>query len=55
MIEKLADHEPINAKGKFKKRSRMDTKSAWTPESIDTKVEQAVKSHNKERSRKEIV
>lgn len=44
LIEKTPDHEPINAKGKFIKRNRLDTGRAWTPEWISSKVEQVVKN-----------
>ncbi|PTX58297.1 hypothetical protein C8P63_11744 [Melghirimyces profundicolus] len=56
MIEKKPDEEPINAKGKYRKRNRLDTRRAWTPERIDSQVEQAVNSHDpKPRPHKGVV
>ncbi|WP_169713571.1 hypothetical protein [Paludifilum halophilum] len=57
MIEKNSDHEPINARGKFKKLRVLDTERAWTPERIDRAVEQAIRAVvlHTERSGKQIV
>ncbi|MFD1396593.1 hypothetical protein ACFQ40_12620 [Kroppenstedtia eburnea] len=48
LIEKLSRNEPINAKGKFIKKKRLDTRHARTPESIGDQVKQVVKHHGQE-------
>ncbi|SDC90997.1 hypothetical protein SAMN04488112_12138 [Melghirimyces thermohalophilus] len=55
MINKQRNDEPINAKGKFKKRKKVDTRPAWTPEIIDSKVEQAVNGRAPRSLRKGVV